>query len=104
AGRFTQDNEGYIGVGGVRLQGFSANNGVIVAGGNLVDLQVSQEPRSASATTIISQNLNLDSSSIVPGGTFSSSDPATYNYKVDREIFDSLGTSHASAVYYEKTA
>ncbi len=104
AGRLDIDNDGYIGANNLRLQGFPAANGVIVAGGSLSDIQVSSAPRNATATANLGQSLNLDSSSAVPSGVFNPNDTSTYNYKSENSIFDSLGNKHSLSLYYIKTA
>lgn len=104
AGRFELGEGGYIGIQNMRLQGFSASNGVISVGGDLGDLQISSDPRSASATATVSNNINLDSNSDVPAGAFDSTDATTYNYKTEKTIYDSLGNKHSVSLYYVKTA
>src|SRR5688572_5143642 len=65
AGHFVPDNDGYLtGVGGsTHLQGYLATNGTVGSGASLGDLQIDRSPRSATATTTISLNLNLDPNS-----------------------------------------
>lgn len=104
AGRFQLDNEGYITNGKQRLQGFGASNGSLQVGGTLSDLQVSQTPLTATASANISINMNIDSTSAIPGGTFNNNDPSTYNYPTTTTIYDSLGNTHSLQMYYVKTA
>jgi flagellar hook protein FlgE len=104
AGRFTLDNEGYINNGKQRLQGFPAVNGVVSAGGNLDDLQISSAPRNATATSTVSENLNLNSTGAVITAPFNKDDSTTYNYMTTKTIFDSLGNSHSLSLYFAKSA
>lgn len=102
AGHFTMDNEGYlIGSGGsTRLQGYLANGGVVGSGAAVGDLQIDRSPRTATATSNVEFNLNLDPTSSIPLGTFDSSDINTYSYKSSETAIDSLGNAHSVDVYF----
>lgn len=104
AGRFNRDADGRIGIGNRLLQGYPAVNGSISDGGNLVDLTISNNPRGATATSQINSNVNLDANATIPAGTFDPADADTYNYKTDKEIYDSLGNTYTESTYYVKTA
>lgn len=104
AGRFDVDSDGYIVRDNQRLQGFPASNGVILAGSTAEDLHISSAPMAAKATAAVKENINLDSSSVIPTGTFSDSDPTTYNYRTDANLYDSLGNSYPLSLFYIKTA
>ena len=104
AGRFALDNEGYITNGKQRLQGFPASNGVVSAGGTLSDVKISSAPRNATATSSVSEDLNLNSTSEVKVGPFDKDDVETYNYMTSKNVYDSLGNAHSMSTYFVKDA
>lgn len=104
-GRFMQDTSGYlINVFGQRLQGFAAVNGSVPSGGSVSDIQLTQTSMAASATANATMNVNLDSNSEVPSGTFDPNIATTYNFNPAVKIVDSLGNPHTVVTYYVKTA
>jgi flagellar hook protein FlgE len=103
-GHFQPDKDGYITNGNLRLQGFPAVNGEIFAGGSLTDLQISKQPRNATATSKITEDLNLKSTEAVKTDPFDVNNPNSYNYSTSKTIYDSLGNTHALSMYYIKTA
>lgn len=103
-GHFSLDKNGFITNGNLRLQGFPASNGVVYAGGNLDDIQISKAPRNATATSTVTQDINLKSTEEVIAVPFDSNDTSTYNYTTSKTIYDSLGNTHSLSVYYIKTA
>jgi flagellar hook protein FlgE len=104
AGRLELDKDNYfIGTSG-RLQGYPAVNGSVTPTGTLVDLKVPQTQIPAKDTSNVNLAINLNASAEPPVLPFSDSDPATYNYRTDTTIYDSLGQSYPASVYYIKTA
>lgn len=104
-GRFNFE-QGFFTIGNERLQGFQAVNGTIPAGSAPTDLTVSTLPMAAKATTTVTQNnLNLNASDSPPtNGTFSPTDPTSYNFSTEATVYDSLGTANTLNLYYIKTA
>jgi flagellar hook protein FlgE len=102
AGRFNLDDNGFILENNNRLQGFPSVNGALLAP-SIVDLQIPSAPLPAQATSTASGNLNLDADSVIPTGTFSSTDPTTYNYATNTTVYDSLGNPSQLTLYYIKT-
>jgi len=103
AGAFSTDSQGRLVNGsGQRLTGYLANdNGTIT--GQLGDLRLNTSNIEPSATTGVEAGLNLNSDGTAPGGTFSATDPSTYNDSTSLTVYDSLGNSHELATYYVKT-
>lgn len=103
AGRFDVDKQGYIvGLEG-RMQGYTAQNGIILSN-DLTDLKIPDAPVPAKATSDAKINVNLDSSSSVVTLPFDENDTKTYNFRTDTTIYDSLGNASAMSVFYIKTA
>jgi len=105
AGRFELDKDGYILGPSGRVQGYGAQNGVVINSGGLNAMQVPNTPIPANATTAVSFDVNLDSSAPLPSiGTFDATNVNSYNYRADSTIFDSLGNEHSMTSYYVKSA
>lgn len=107
AGRFAMDGDGYLYAAGAtnrRLQGFTALNNTIPAGGSVSDIQINNASIPAKATTQTSTKINLDSNGEVLSATFDPDDKNSFNYQTTVPIFDSLGSQHAVTSYYVKTA
>lgn len=106
AGQFSVDKDGYVvNPDGLRLQGYQADAAGKLAG-VISDLQIAGGTMPAQPTTTLDVQVNLDSSSSVPTGTW---DPTnitsdSYNFSTSTTIYDSLGNSHEMTVYYRKTA
>jgi len=107
SGQFHLDKDGYIvDDQSRRLTGYNAGGGQVVA-----DLQVSSAPIAPVATGSTAEgmtaNLTFDSRSTVPtptSGTFSISDPTSYNWSTATSIYDSLGNAHTFTLYAVSTA
>lgn len=92
-GQLTLSAEGYLeNAAGDQLLGV---NGVI---------QIPTSGMQASATTSLDAELNLDSSEDTITATFDQTDSSTYTYSTTATIYDSLGNSHTSTLYFAKTA
>ncbi|TAM09056.1 MAG: flagellar hook protein FlgE [Nevskiaceae bacterium] len=107
AGAFGPDNQGFVvNSSGQRLQVYPASpvTGVIDTG-RLSDLQLSTANNPPSATTTISAGVNLQASATPPTLTpFDPTDPNTYNSTSSLTVFDSLGASHTTNLFFTKTA
>jgi len=98
------NENGYLeGFGGI-IQGYPAVDGVVQETGSLVDLKISTSAIPARATKIVDLSINLDSNAAVIAAPFDATNPATYNYRADETIYDSLGNSYLMSMYYVKTA
>lgn len=102
AGQFSVDKDGYLTgyPSSNRVQGYLATGGVVNSGSVVGDLLIDKAPRNATATTTITPNLNLDVTSAIPLGTFSDTDPTTYNNKAESICYDSLGNVHKVDIFY----
>jgi len=111
SGQFHLDKDGYIvDDQSRRLTGYSAVNGQVVTS-SATDLQVSSaniDPVATGSTGKgVTADLNFDSGSKVPtptSGTFSISDPTSYNWSTATSIYDSLGKAHTLTLYAVSTA
>lgn len=92
-GQLTLTTEGYlVNASGDKLLG---TNGVI---------QIPTSGMPASASTELDASLNLDSSEDIITDTFDATDASTYSYSTTATIYDSLGNSHTSTLYFTKSA
>jgi len=104
AGRMNFNKEGYLeGFNGV-VQGYPSTNGVVSTTGNLQDIRIPTTAIPAESTDQIDFSLNLDSNSDIIAAPFDMDDPATYNFRSDETMYDSLGNSYVMSLYYVKTA
>jgi len=103
AGQFTIDQDGYlVNLGGLRVQGFSADASGAVAGlpGDLLVGTASAQPQQ---TTEVDFKANL--SSDAPIQTFSLTDPLnTSSFNTTVSVYDTLGAEHKMQVFFTKTA
>jgi flagellar hook protein FlgE len=94
-GQLTLTADGYLeNAAGDQLLGV---NGVI---------QIPTSGMTASATESLDAELNLDSSEdiIATTTTFDQTDSSTYSYSTTATVYDSLGNSHTSTLYFSKSA
>jgi len=111
SGQFHLDKDGYIiDDQSRRLTGYNAVNGKVITS-SATDLQVSSAPIAPVATGStgkgMTADLTFDSRSEVPtptSGTFSISDPTSYNWSTATSIYDSLGNAHTFTLYAVSTA
>ncbi len=85
------------------LQGYQANAAGVISG-TLSDITLSNAISSPNTTTEAEVIANLNAAATAPSGTFSISDPDTYNFSTSLTVYDSLGTSHTLSLYFRKTA
>jgi flagellar hook protein FlgE len=103
SGIFRLDQDGnVVNSSGQNLMGFGAdNNGEITAA--IGNIKVDPGDLSPKATSEISMNLNLDTTSEIKPA-FDVTMPSTYNFSTAATIFDSQGSSHEATMYYHKDA
>ncbi len=115
SGAFEVDKSGYlVNSGGYRLQGYSMASGVTpVANGlaGLVDIQISQQPLPAAASTLATFQATLPSQAAIETAAVTSGElpsdnvaGATFSGKTSLSAYDSLGNEITLDVYYTKTA
>ncbi len=104
AGQYIIDKDGYVvNTDGLRLQGFTVDANHTITS-NIDDVQVSNTPVPPSSTTSIEMDLNLSSNSSAPAA-FDTTDPTgTSNFSSGVTVYDSLGNSHLTSIYFRKSA
>ncbi|TFY84960.1 flagellar hook protein FlgE [Pseudomonas nabeulensis] len=91
-GQLTLTADGYLeNAAGDKLLGV---NGVI---------QIPTTGMQASATTELDAELNLDASKDTITATFDQTNSSTYTYSTSATLYDSLGVSHTSTLYFTKS-
>lgn len=106
AGAFGVDNQGYVvNAEGSRLQAYPfAGNGLFNTG-TPQDLQLTIGANPPQATTSASFGINLPADAAVPAnGTFSPTDPSSFNHTTSVTVYDTLGAAHTATVYFIKDA
>ncbi len=102
AGEFEVDNSGYFLSGTSRLQGFQSVNGTIIAPAT-GDLQIPTNTSPAVSTANVTETINLDAGGATIVKPFVDTDPTTYNFRTNVQVFDSLGTPATLSLFYIKT-
>jgi len=108
-GQFDLDKDGYIVTPlGEKLMGYQTRVGdtvSLVGTGTPTPIYVPPQGLGAKATEEANIRANLDSSQAVPAnGTFSETDPASYNSMTSIRVYDSLGNEHQLSLYFVKLA
>lgn len=116
SGQFGLDDDGFVvNAAGLRLQGYSAEDGII--GNSLGDLQITTSNIPPLPTTEIGITGNLDSdadysTTDIASGVYTLDGTATTvnefasagDFSTSVTVYDSLGAAHEVTVVYEKTA
>ena len=107
SGMFSPDNQGYVvNSRGQRLQVYPANTDGTFNTGTTADLQLSTAEGPPSQTTAVEVGINLNSEETPPANLgyvpFDPANPLTYNYATSVTVYDSLGATHLSTMYYVK--
>jgi len=105
AGAFILDkNFSLIDAQGNVVQGFPVDQVTNTATGNVGDISFANLAAQAQATTAVTAAVTLDSNTpvLATGTTFDPNNPATYSYKTEVNIFDSLGQTHATSMLFTK--
>ena len=104
AGAFGVDRQGFVNnSSGQRLTAFLADSAGNITG-TVGDLQLDSSDLPPTQTASVAAALNVDATQAAPAAAFNVNDPTTYNHSTSLTIYDSLGTSHLSTMYYRKTA
>ncbi|WP_144395153.1 flagellar hook protein FlgE [Pleionea sediminis] len=109
AGEFGVDSNGFVvNSSGARLQAFPTNPDGTVTATALSSTQALQIPQSAgspTATTELEIGINLPANAVGQNvNLFDPTAPSTYSASTSVTIFDSLGESHITTIYYVKDA
>jgi flagellar hook protein FlgE len=104
-GQFLLNSNGFlVNNNGLQVLGYQANAAGQIVPSAPSPLQISNANLPATATTAAKLELNLDSSSTVPAtGTFSPTDPTSYNNSTSETVYDSLGNAHVVSMYFVQT-
>jgi flagellar hook protein FlgE len=103
AGSFSLDREGFIVNGlGHRLTGFPADEQGRITPIS-ADLRLNAIDSSPNQTSDMSLQINLDSKSLIPE-PFDPGNVETYNNSTSVTVYDSLGSSFLSTLYFRKTS
>ncbi|MBM0418513.1 flagellar hook protein FlgE [Aeromonas veronii] len=109
AGMFQRDNANYLTTaGGMRLQGYTTDDGGKLQSGVVGDIQVKAGslPAKPSDKLEFVANLKADASKIdqtVAANKFDPTKSETFNYSQSSKVYDSLGTEHTVTQYFVKT-
>ena len=100
-GQFHLDKSGYIvNDNGSRLTGYPAGPTGILPTASPTDLQISQADVTPNPTSKIEATLGLDSRAAAITTAFNPADSTTYDSATSTSVYDSLGNSHALAMYF----
>ena len=100
-GQFHLDKSGYIvNDNGSRLTGYPAGADGILPTASPTDLLISQADVTPNATGKVEATVGLDSRATAITTTFDPTDSTTYNFATSTSVYDSLGNSHALAMYF----
>lgn len=106
AGAFSPDRNGFVvNPQGHRLQIFPPSAAGGFDTGRMVDLQLSITDSAPRASTEIGLGLNLPANASAPTNpVFDPGDPQSYTHTTSLSVYDSLGASHASNVFFARGA
>jgi flagellar hook protein FlgE len=106
AGYFGTDKTGNIvDNNGYNLQGYSVDANGQLQNGVVGNLSIQTSNQAPKATTAITQNFNLNSSSKAPTTTpFDPSDPTSYTSSTSVNIYDAQGNAHVMTQYFINNA
>jgi flagellar hook protein FlgE len=103
-GSFQVDRNGYVvSSGGKRLQAYPVLDQIerTFNTGTFGDLRLATTEAPPNATTRVSTQMNLNGTAPdISATTFDLSDPSTYSYSTSLSVYDSLGQSHTSTLYF----
>jgi len=105
AGAFILDKDfNLINAQGNVVQGFAVDDVTGRAVGNVTDITFANLAAQAQATTSVTAGITLDSNATVlaTGTVFDPTDPATFHYKAEVNIFDALGQTHPVSLQFTK--
>ncbi|MBI3775917.1 MAG: flagellar hook protein FlgE [Gammaproteobacteria bacterium] len=103
AGNFHVDRDGYVvNSQDAKLQVYPASTAGNYDTGVLTDLKLLTAEGVPSATTTLQVGINLPASASEPAMPFAANNPDTFNASSSTVIYDSLGSSHTSTLYFRK--
>ena len=93
---------GIVNSTGAQLTGYPAGPNNTIASTPPQPLTLSTAPVPPSASTTANFTLNLPGNATSPTGTFSPTNPTTYNSSTSMSLYDSLGNAHTLTMYFVK--
>ncbi|WP_332674076.1 flagellar hook protein FlgE [Aromatoleum sp.] len=114
-GQFDVSKDGFIvNSQGMKLSGYLANNGVILAGGDPQPIQLNFSDVQPNASSKMTLAMNFDSREPVPGVALDLTNPVPldrnnpsaggYNFSTSATAYDTLGNPHTLTFFFQKTA
>ena len=89
---------------GAQLTGYPAGPNGSISSTPPQPLTLSTAPVPPSASTTANFTLNLPANATPPTGTFSPTNPTTYNSSTSMSLYDSLGNAHTMTMYFVNSA
>lgn len=103
AGNFRLDRNGFVvNSQNAKLQVYPASSAGNYDTGVLEDLQLLTAEGIPSATTTLTVGVNLPAGGSEPTAAFAPNNPDTYNASSSTVVYDSLGDSHTTTMYFRK--
>jgi flagellar hook protein FlgE len=103
-GQFQLDKNGFVVDNkGLKLTGYpAAANGVIITS-TPGPMQIPSGSLMPKATVNVTAGLSLNANAAAPAtAVFNPLDPTSYNYSTSATVYDTLGNSHVSALYFQR--
>lgn len=103
-GQFQLDQNGFmVNAQGLKLTGYPVSATGAILPGNPVPLQMSAAPLAPKSTVNVTAGLNLNANATAPAtAVFNPMDPTSYNNSTSTTVYDSLGNSHVSTMYFQQ--
>jgi len=101
-GSFSVDSNRYVtDAQGNRLQAYAVeSDGSVPGQGTITEVRIPETTGTAIATGAITLKANLSTTGAVPTGTFSRTDPATYNNATSTTVYDAAGNATTLTNYF----
>ena len=103
-GQFQLNQNGFmVNSQGLKLTGYPVSTTGAILPGNPAPLQISAAPLAPKSTVNVTAGLNLSANATAPStAVFNPLDPTSYNNSTSTTIYDSLGNSHVSTMYFQQ--
>lgn len=103
-GQFQLDQNGYmVNSQGLKLTGYPVSATGAILPGSPAPIQISSAPLAPKATVNVTAGLSLNANATAPAtAVFNPTDPTSYNNSTSTTVFDSLGNSHISTMYFQR--
>ena len=103
-GQFQLNQNGFmVNSQGLKLTGYPVSATGAILPGNPAPLQISAAPLAPKSTVNVTAGLNLNANATAPAtAVFNPLAPTSYNNSTSTTIYDSLGNSHVSTMYFQQ--